>query len=605
MERAPPLSDAARTSLNVPGLEADGSISTAHIAPSGATGQVLTRTATGKAWQDLGAGDFTLSQIGTYQFPAGFTTGQDDQLFDTGFTGPANTAQVYHVVFGDNNGRFGTALFLGSEIAGLNAEAAPVWVDGSTVGVSELAGNSRSFPIGTNRALYLGITTGGNLSIGSTHSGIRPYVTLSEVDGGGGTDTNDYVDSASLSLSGANRLSFSLGRTGSLAAVPSNSITLPRGGVIVPTSVSHSGNTYTITTGLGLTSIPAGAQFLFQPGATNAGAVNVIVDSVSGTHNVILANGAFFGQIEAVPAGLLRVGDVYILIWDHNNAEFGLFPTKVGLSAFYSTGTGANEIPVLNAGGILDSGVLASGGSADQVLTRTATGQAWEDSGTGIGDITAVRTAGRSGLQGGSLTGDVDLIIDLSNLSILASTFIQDGDYFFIQDVTDSGNPRKRTTLGSIMAFAVLGESTTSSGGGKIRVADGGITNTQLAITGTPASGQVIAWDGSALLWADQTGMGGGLLTVATDTAFGGVGTSGDPLTLAVGGAAFPTIPLDKGGTGATTAAAARTAFGLGRLQRFVLSAMLLPTLRCCNPMPRSYRIPSGTCPARRRPSPD
>ena len=154
------------------------------LAPGGTVGQVITRTATGKEWADLGALDFDLTEIGTYQFPGGVASGQDDQLFDTGFTGPANTSQVYHLVMGDNNGRIATAVLLGSEIAGLNAVAAPVWVNDTTVGIPELSGNSRSFSVGTNRAIYLGITTSGNLAIGTTNDGIRPYVTLSEVDGG-------------------------------------------------------------------------------------------------------------------------------------------------------------------------------------------------------------------------------------------------------------------------------------------------------------------------------------------------------------------------------------------------------------------------------------
>ena len=260
---------------------------------------------------------------------------------------------------GDNNGRIATELILGSELAGLNAVAAPVWVDDTTVGIPELSGNSRSFSIGTNRAIYIGMTTGGNLAIGSTHDGIRPYVRLSEVDGGGGGGANDYVDSASLSLSGAN-LSLSLGRTGGLSDVSSNSITLPSGGgVIVPTNVAHpSTNNYTITTGLGFTSIPDGTQILFQPGVSNSGGIRVTVDS-AGPHDVNLANSP--GLVEALPSGLLRVGDSYILIWDHNNVEFGIHPLTFGLSAWYSTGTAANEIPVLGTGGFLELWPLGIG----------------------------------------------------------------------------------------------------------------------------------------------------------------------------------------------------------------------------------------------------
>ena len=73
--------------------------------------------------------------------------------------------------------------------------------------------------------------------------------------------------------------------------------------------------------------------------------------------------------------------------------------------------------------------------------------------------------------------------------------------------------------------------------------------------------------------------MGGGLLTVATDTAFGGDGTSGDPLTLGCCRCGISLIiSLAKGGTGATDAAGARTAFAmqawnqLGVLQSYAIS---------------------------------
>ena len=58
----------------------------------------------------------------------------------------------------------------------------------------------------------------------------------------------------------------------------------------------------------------------------------------------------------------------------------------------------------------------------------------------------------------------------------------------------------------------------------------------------------------------------GGLSTIASDSAFGGVGSVGDPLTLAVGGSDFPIITLAKGGLGAmhSNVAGVRTTLGLG-----------------------------------------
>ena len=100
------------------------------------------------------------------------------------------------------------------------------------------------------------------------------------------------------------------------------------------------------------------------------------------------------------------------------------------------------------------------------------------------------------------------------------------------------------------------------------KLASDAVTEPKLAVGNAPQDTQVLSWDAtnSRLLWKDdETTPGGtGLTSVSHDTAFGGAGTATDPLTLDETGAAFPVIPLDKGGSGATDAAGARTAFGLG-----------------------------------------
>ena len=561
--------DVGDAASNVAVLQGDASFTAGHLAPSGTVGQVMTRTATGKEWADLGALDFDLTEIGTYQFPGGVASGQDDQLFDTGFTGPANTSQVYHLMVGDNNGRIATELILGSELAGLNTVAGVVWVDDTTVGISELSGNSRAFSIGTNRAIYIGMTTGGNLAIGSTHDGIRPYVRLSEVDGGGGGGANDYVDSATFSLSGAN-LSLSLGRTGSLSNVSSNSITLPSGGgVIVPTSVVHQGsNDFAITTGLGFGTIPAGTQILFQPPVTNTGSIRVNVDNV-GFHAVNLANSP--GVIESVPSGLLRLGDVYILIWDHNNVEFGIHPLTFGLSAWYSTGTAANEIPVLGTDGELASGRLAQGGTDGQVLQRTSTGQVWADSG---GTITSVATG--AGLSGGGTSGAVTIRLDLNGLPNIGSNLnefdrliildqsdgnaakdlglvdfipnvtsgmrldllnlegaIVSNDNLVFSDTSFGGFPRRVTWGGAVARIADQDSLVTANA--IMRINDEGVSEVHLNVSNAPGTSQVLSWDGAAMTWADQTGGGGGTGGNYYPIPDANVGGTGNAITITTG----------------------------------------------------------------------
>ena len=56
----------------------------------------------------------------------------------------------------------------------------------------------------------------------------------------------------------------------------------------------------------------------------------------------------------------------------------------------------------------------------------------------------------------------------------------------------------------------------------------------------------------------------GGIGSVVTENSLSGDGSAGDPLDLNVAGSDFPIIPLDKGGTGATTATGARLRLGLG-----------------------------------------
>ena len=60
---------------------------------------------------------------------------------------------------------------------------------------------------------------------------------------------------------------------------------------------------------------------------------------------------------------------------------------------------------------------------------------------------------------------------------------------------------------------------------------DASFLSSHLAPSGTV--GQVLTRTGAGKEWADATGMGGGLLTVASDATLSGDGTSGDPLGVA------------------------------------------------------------------------
>ena len=209
------------------------------------------------------------------------------------------------------------------------------------------------------------------------------------------------------------------------------------------------------------------------------------------------------------------------------------------------TGDGLAATPLTIAADSITEPLLSISNSpaANQVLSWTGSELAWTAAGAGTGDITAVTTATGSGLSGGVDSGAANLVLDIAGLTNQSSSTLSDSDMLLLGDVSDGSDPRKHLTIGGLFGFAASGESTTESGGGKIRVADAGITATQLAndavtepklaASNAPGTSQVLSWDGSAMTWADQTGMGGGLLTVASDATLSGDGTSGDPLGVA------------------------------------------------------------------------
>ena len=74
-----------------------------------------------------------------------------------------------------------------------------------------------------------------------------------------------------------------------------------------------------------------------------------------------------------------------------------------------------------------------------------------------------------------------------------------------------------------------------ASGGGKLRVADDGITETQIATTATPATGEVLGWSGTELEWVAQNAGGTGGTGRSFIVPRSGVGGSGTDFTLTTG----------------------------------------------------------------------
>ena len=124
--------------------------------------------------------------------------------------------------------------------------------------------------------------------------------------------------------------------------------------------------------------------------------------------------------------------------------------------------------------------------------------------GGGAGDITAVTTSTGSGLSGGVTVGDADLTLAIGGLTNQSSTGLNANDRFIVQDVSDTADPNKHLTVGSLFAFATDGETTIEAGNGRLRVPDQGIGEPQLASFNSPGLNQVLGWNGSAMLWVDK-----------------------------------------------------------------------------------------------------
>ena len=568
---------------NVPILGTDGLLDAGRFAPAGTPGQALLRTITGQEWGDVAAatGGLRFMQLGFYQFPGDIAAAQDNQLFDTGIAAPANSTQIYHLVIGDDNGRIGTAMLHGSEIAGLTPSAAPVWVNDISVGIGETGANSRSFGIGPNRALFLGITNGGNLAIGTSRDGVRPYVTLSEVVGGGsggGTGTQHYYP-------------------------------------IPDTDVGGTGDATTLTTGETIAGYTNGLQVYYHANDANTGAVTLAVDGLA-ARPLRGSNGR--GSATELPPSAITGSDPVLAVYGSEFDEFYFIPAHQGTAAQRNVGLFEFDVPTLGTDGVLPSSTLATGGVVGQALLLTAIGQEW-------GDVAAGGLAGITGEQEFIFGGAwVDLQVRATNIQVPAdaryiaavmqmtgahssssdepytSTQVFDADRFRgFTAIAVGNNPRgidgnffgvdfggspndllvAKVTSGGDEVIGIAATTSTQARVRSIRVrfitdlAGAGVNDyvesASLALTGQDLT-LTLGRTGSlsnVISPVLNLPFGVGTITgVSTGAGLSGGGTAGavtigiDPTSQA----GFPTIPIEKGGTGSTTAADARSALGLG-----------------------------------------
>jgi len=202
------------------------------------------------------------------------------------------------------------------------------------------------------------------------------------------------------------------------------------------------------------------------------------------------------------------------------------------------TGDGTPSSPL----GIADHGVTnakisTAGSSSGQVLMNQDGEVVWKDppSGEGSGDITAV-TAG-DGLAGGGTSGDVTLSIPASGVN----TDMLRNDAVTADKIADSQVKSRHIAIGAVgsstlrdgaVATADLADGAVT----RLKLAAGAVSKAQIDAHGGLA-GQVLATDGSALVWQDAGSGSGDITGVTAGDGLAGGGTSGDvTLSIPTGG---------------------------------------------------------------------
>ena len=139
--------------------------------------------------------------------------------------------------------------------------------------------------------------------------------------------------------------------------------------------------------------------------------------------------------------------------------------------------------------------------------------------GLGMSGITGVLTAATGGLSGGAVSGDANLSLNFDGLNVFQTTEINSADSFVVRDASSSTVPYSSINFGRLVGHIAGNTNTLSESGGRMRVADGGITVTQLAdagitepklfATNDPTMGQILSYAGGTdvnFTWIDATG---------------------------------------------------------------------------------------------------
>ena len=261
----------------------------------------------------------------------------------------------------------------------------------------------------------------------------------------------------------------------------------------------------------------------------------------------------------------------------------------LGTAAEANTGTGTGNVPVLDTSGHIADAIIPDGitrdtevqGIFDTSLDFATTGNT--EVGINIDYDTSTRKLNAT-VTGALIHSDASLSGDgtTANPLTIANNAITEPRMEIGNTPTDeqvlswdTSNSRflwkdDATAMAGSGIDRVTSDATLSGEGivgDVLSVAAGAIDEARLNVSNSPTDGYVLGYNGSGNLeWVAQTGgMGGG----AVDSVTGGIGltqttTTGDvTINIDVTEADFPTIPVVKGGTGATNASDARTALGV------------------------------------------
>ena len=197
-----------------------------------------------------------------------------------------------------------------------------------------------------------------------------------------------------------------------------------------------------------------------------------------------------------------------------DETAIGLIDTFVDTSTYYYYHQASDTIRLLDNTTYTDATGRMVNYGAEPISSST---------GIGTGTITDIITPSVGGLSGGTSSGAATLSLNFDGLNVFQTTEINTADSFVVRDTSSSTEPYSSINLGRLVGHIAGNTTTLSESDGRMSVADGGITVTQLAdaaitepklfATNAPADGQILSYAGGTdvnFTWIDATGGGGG-----------------------------------------------------------------------------------------------